>query len=64
VNTRRDIAETVRELDPDLAEAIELELFTNPELAEELRTNACKHQKVSTAFFTLLAAASALEDLS
>lgn len=63
MNTRRDIAEWVRGLDPYLAEAIEAELFTNQDLAEELRGRASKAHKVSTEFFTLLKAASALEDL-
>jgi len=63
MNTRRGIAESIRGLDKDVAEAIELGLFSNQELSEELRGKASDYPKVSTEFFTLLRAASALEDL-
>jgi len=61
---RSTIAERVRELDPELAEAIEEELFDDAELAEMARMRAFDYQSASSAFFTFLKTAADLEDLS
>lgn len=60
---RNTIAERIRELAPELAEAVEERLFSNEELAEELRGRAYDYPHVSTAVFELLRAAGAVEDL-
>jgi len=60
---RRTIAESIRHIYPDLAEALEERLFSDEEIAEELRIEAYRHKKGSGRFFTLLAAASSIDDL-
>lgn len=60
---RKIIAERVRGFAPDLAEAIESDIFTNKELAEELRGRTFDYPHVMNAFYDLVWAASKLEEL-
>ena len=63
MRARNTIAEAIRDLSPGLAEAIEEGLYPDAELADELRVRA--HDFVAEpAFFKLLRAANALENLT
>ena len=62
-NMRRTVAEQVRAVSPELAEALEERLFSDQEIVDELRGRAYDHPHVSDAFYQWLACASAVEDL-
>jgi len=63
MHTRRSIAEAIREHDPSIAEAIELGLFTDQEIAEDIRVTASVSPRFSNKFYNLLALARAMEEL-
>lgn len=63
MSMRNSVSERVREYSPGLAEALEESLFSNQEIADELRGRASDFPKVSNEFFTLLSLARAVEEL-
>jgi hypothetical protein len=60
---RMTVAEQVRELSPDLAEAVEERLFNDQEIADDLRGRAYDFKPASEEFFQCLVCAAAVEGL-
>ena len=62
-NMRKTVAEQVRAVSPGLAEALEEGLFSDQEIADELRGRAYDFERVSEEFFQCLICAAAVENL-